>query len=119
MKVEVAVDIVKRALENPVSTWLDYTPQNIPIAIYDDDEFSFINYPNPPSERPDNLMAATAIDINGTLTATIPVADCDDERELIAVVYHECFHVYQRQRFQYNEEYDFFEIMAFYPELNP
>ncbi|MBN2394620.1 MAG: hypothetical protein JXR84_28070, partial [Anaerolineae bacterium] len=119
MKVEVAVDIVKRALENPVSTWLDYTPKNIPMAIYDDDEFVFINHPNPPSERPDNLMAATAIDINGALTATIPLAACDDEQELIALVYHECFHVYQGQRFQYNEEYHFFEIMAFYPELNP
>lgn len=119
MKAKVAVDIVKRALENPVSTWLDYTPKNVPVVFYDDDEFTFVNHPNPPSERPNHLTAATALEINGFPTAIIPLAICDDEQSLIPLVYHECFHVYQSQRFQRNREYNFFEVLAFYPELNP
>jgi len=118
MKAKVAIDIVKCALENPVSTWLDYTPKNVPVVIYDGEEFTFINHPNPPSERP-NLTAATALEINGFPTATIPLAMYDDEQSLIPLVYHECFHVYQGQRFQFNEEYNFFEVLAFYPEMNP
>jgi len=119
MKAKVTIDIVKRALENPVSTWLDYTPRNVPIVIYDDDEFIFINHPNPPSDRPNQLTAATALEINGYLTATIPLAMCNDKQSLIPLVYHECFHVHQGQKFQFDGEYNFFEVLAFYPELNP
>jgi len=119
MKTNTAFDIIQRTLENPVSTWLDYTPQNTPIVIYDDDEFIFVNHPNPSSERPSQLTAATAIEINGILTATIPLSICNDEQSLVPLVYHECFHVYQGKKFQFGGEYNFFEILAFYPELNP
>lgn len=119
MNTKQALEIVQHALENPVSTWLDYTPKNVPIVLYDDNEFVFINHPNPPKERPDNLTAATVLEINGLLTATIPLKRCDDELSLVPLVYHECFHVYQGQKFQYDGEYDFFEVLAFYPEMNP
>jgi len=114
-----AIELVELALENPVSTWLDFTPKNVPLVLYDDQGFAFINHPNPPAERPENLTAATAVEINGILTATIPVEMCDDERSLVPLVYHECFHVYQGSRFQFKGEYNFFEVLAFYPELNP
>lgn len=119
MNTKQAREIVQNALKNPVSTWLDYTPKNIPIVLYDDQEFVFINHPDPPTERPDRLTAATAFEINGLLTATIPLEICSDEQSLIPLVYHECFHVYQGQKFQYNGQYNFFEVLAFYPELNP
>ncbi len=118
MKADFALEIIQRALEKPVSTWLNYTPQNTPIVIYDDKEFVFLNHPNPPVERPDNLTAATALEINGHLTATIPLSMCDDEASLIPLIYHECFHVYQGKRFQFTGEYNFFEALAYYPELN-
>lgn len=114
-----ALEIVRQALENPVLTWLDYSPKSVPIVLYDDDEFVFINHPNPSKERPTNLTAATALEINGALTATIPVEACADEQSLVPLVYHECFHVYQGQKFQYGGEYDFFEVLAFYPEMKP
>lgn len=119
MDIKQALEIIQRALENPVPTWLDYTPQNVPLVLYDEHGFLFINHPNPPKERPDNLTAATALNINGFLTATIPLVICDDEQSLVPLVYHECFHVYQGQKFQYGGEYNFFEVLAFYPEMNP
>lgn len=119
MNARQALKIVQRALENPVPTWLDYTPQNVPIVLYDEDEFVFINHPNPPTERPTNLTAATALEINGILTATIPLRTGCDEQLLVPLVYHECFHVYQDRKFQFKGNYDFFEVLAFYPELHP
>jgi hypothetical protein len=119
MNTKQALEIVQKTLENPVHTWLEFTPQNVPIVLYDDDEFVFINHPNPPKERPEYLTAATAIEINGLLTATIPLSIGVDEQSLIPMVYHECFHVYQAQKFQFDGDYNFFEVLAFYPELNP
>jgi len=119
MNLQQAIELVERALENPVSTWLDFTPKNVPIVLYDDKDYVFINHPNPPAERPENLTAATAVEINGRLTAAIPVEMCDDKRSLVPLVYHECFHVYQGSRFQFKGEYNFFVVLAFYPELNP
>lgn len=119
MNTKQALEIIQKALENPVPTWLDYTPQNVPIVLYDDDEFAFINHPNPPKERSEYLTAATAIEINGLLTATIPLSIGVDEQSLVPLVYHECFHVYQAQKFQFDGDYNFFEVLAFYPELDP
>lgn len=115
---KIALEIIQRWLKNPVSTWLDYTPQNTPIVIYDENEFALLNHPNPPSQRPQNLTAATALEINGTLTATIPLSMCDDEQSLIPLLYHECFHVYQGKKFQFTGTYEFFKVLALYPELN-
>lgn len=119
MNTKQAIEIIKKALEHPVPTWLDYTPQNIPIVLYDDHEFVFINHPNPPKGRPEYLTAATAIEINGLLTATIPLSIGVDEQSLVPLVYHECFHVYQARKFLFDGDYNFFEVLAFYPELNP
>lgn len=119
MNLQKAIELVEYALENPVSTWLDFTPKNVPLVLYDDQGFAFINHPDPPAVRPSRLSAATAVEINGILTAAIPVEMCDDEQSLVPLVYHECFHVYQGFRFQFKGEYIFFEVLAFYPELNP
>ncbi len=114
-----AIEIVERALENPVSTWLEFTPKNVPLVLYDREDFAFLHHPHPSAERPDRLSAATAIEINGVLTAAIPLTLCEDERSLVPLVYHECFHVYQGARFQFKGGHNFFEVLAFYPELNP
>lgn len=118
MEIGSALEIVQQALTNPVSSWQDYTPQNTPIVIFDDAEFAFVNHPNPPSQRPNNLTAATAVEIEGVLTATIPLTMCEDEQTLVPLLYHECFHVYQGKKFQFTAEYNFFKVLAFYPELN-
>ncbi len=117
MKALVAADLIRQAIQNPVQTWLDYTPKDTPMVVYDEDDFIFINHPNPPTERPD-LTAATAMEINGIRTATIPSLVCEDGQSLVPLAYHECFHVYQNIAFRFTGEYDFFEVLAFYPELN-
>lgn len=118
MKIGHAIEIVQQALASPISTWQDYSPQNMPIVLFDDAEFAFVNHPNPPLLRPNNLTAATAVEIEGVLTATIPLTMCEDAQTLIPLVYHECFHVYQGKKFQFTAEYNFFKVLAFYPELN-
>ncbi|MBU0935824.1 MAG: hypothetical protein KKC64_09400 [Spirochaetes bacterium] len=116
-----ALKIVQRALKNLTSTWLDYTPEKIPFVVFDKNDFTFFNHPNPPKERPAALInnAGTATDINGVLTATLPAELCDNEIEMISCLYHECFHVYQGHNFKYDQNYVFFEVLSFYPELNP
>jgi hypothetical protein len=66
MKVSNAVEVVQKALDCPVQTWLDYSPKSFPLVIYDDNEFVLINHPAPPYERPEQLTAATAAEINDT-----------------------------------------------------
>src|SRR5574340_189132 len=119
MNITQAKKIVERALENPAATWPGYTPKHVPLALYDGGDFAFIQHPNPPAARPDNLSAATAVEINGVLTAVIPTALCDHEEALVSLVYHECFHVYQGTRFTFKGSHNFFEVLAYYPELNP
>lgn len=114
-----AIACIESAVENPVQTWCDYLPTQFPVIVYTDDVFASIHHPNPPDVRPDNLMAATAVEINGALTATIPLAMCPDAQALIPLVYHECFHVYQAGRFKFEGKTNFFEVLAYYPELNP
>ncbi|MFZ6029169.1 MAG: hypothetical protein ACOYYS_15765 [Chloroflexota bacterium] len=89
-----------------------------PLVVYDEDDFVFLNHPNPPTQRPEQLSAATATEINGVLTATIPAMYGDDENILVPLAYYECFHVYQKTAFRLRRKYDFFEVLAFYPELN-
>ena len=115
MKIVHALELVQKALTNPVSTWQEFTPQNTPLVIFDDTEFAFVNHPHPPSQRPSNLMAATAVEIEGVLTATIPLTMCEDEQSLVSLVYHECFHVYQGKKFQFTAEYNFLEFWLFIP----
>lgn len=119
MNVTEARRAVEQALVLPVQTWLDYSPKSIPLVIYDDSEFAFLNHPVPPQERPSQLTAATSIEISGVMTATIPAGMCENEEALVPLVYHECFHVFQATgAFQSTERFDFFKALAFYPELN-
>jgi len=120
MNTATAYEIARGALEHPISTWLDYSPKNTPLVLFDDKDFIFMNHPDPPAKRPDilNDRVGTAAEINGVLTATIPAEMCGDEKTLVPLLYHECFHVYQNRRFKFEGNYDFFEVLSFYPELD-
>ncbi len=114
---EIVALIEEERKQAPAVPWPGYSFQEIPFAIYDDNTVEYIGHPNPPEERPPNLMAATSIDINGTETATIPVAFCDDEQKALLMAYHEGFHVYQHHHFAPLLP-DMFTAMAYYPDLD-
>ncbi|MEO1287751.1 MAG: hypothetical protein AAFV93_08275 [Chloroflexota bacterium] len=119
MDLKSAIQLVEEALsQSSVTTWDDYDPATIPFVLYDAEATHYINYPQPPAERPNTLHAATAIDIGGIQTATIPVERVNTVEDLIPLVYHEGFHVYQAHHFQGNQRYDFFVAMAHYPEFD-
>lgn len=114
-----AVQHIQTALENPVANlWHGYDIRTIPFVIYNEDEMQFINHPNPPTERPQDLVAATSLNINGVYTATLPLHIIgQDEMSLVPIAYHEAFHVYQQHHFA-PIKFDFFAAMSHYPELD-
>ncbi len=119
MNLAEAVEIVEQALAAPVSVWPGFSPKNVPLVLYDEQGFTFLNHPAPPHERPSQLTAATTVEIEGILTATIPISLSKDEKNLIPLVYHEAFHVYQGKGvFRFAEQFHFFEVLALYPELD-
>jgi len=114
-----ALELIQQALLEPVETWSGYSPRATPLCVYDKDEHYFLNHPEPPQERPTELTAATACEIGGVVTAVIPADMCSDERTLIPLLYHECFHAHQNGgAFRFAEQFDFFRCLAYYPELN-
>ncbi len=119
LSVAQAVQHIKDALETPVpDLWTGYDIRKIPFVIYDEHDMQFINHPNPPTERPQDLVAATSLNINGVYTATLPVHIIgQDEISLVPIAYHEAFHVYQEHHFQPIYP-DFFMAMSHYPELD-
>ncbi|MBZ0289783.1 MAG: hypothetical protein K8I30_19330, partial [Anaerolineae bacterium] len=119
MNLHEAVQHVETALTKPVDVWPGYGFARIPFVIYDADEAVFFNHPNP--RRPPQLTgAATALDIEGIQTATIPAAMVKSEADLIPLLYHEGFHVYQNNGgfAAQTAAFDFFRALAFYPELH-
>ena len=121
MNLAEAVELVKQALVAPVSVWPRFSPKKVPLVLYDEQAFTFLNHPAPPQERPSQLTAATAVEIEGVLTATIPIRLSEDRtaKNLIPLVYHEAFHVYQGEGvFRFVEQFHFFEVLAYYPELD-
>ncbi|MCL4253202.1 MAG: hypothetical protein KJ043_05425 [Anaerolineae bacterium] len=120
LTIEQSVALIQQAQNRSLrDIWTGYDISQIPFVVYDDDQMVFINHPNPPTERPPTLIAATSTDINGTETATIPVKIVGkDEQTLVPIAYHEGFHVYQHHHFTPIEP-DFFTAMSYYPELNP
>ncbi len=119
MRAAQAVELIQQALLAPVETWPGYSPRAFPVCVYDKDEHYFLNHPEPPQGRPPELTAATACEIGGLMTAVIPADICSDERSLIPLLYHECFHAHQnRGAFRFAEKFDFFRCLAYYPELN-
>ncbi len=110
--------LIREYLGKHISTWFDFAPQSTPFVVYDADQFVFFNHPNPPQARGQAMIAATATEINDILTATIPAEMVDTPQALIPLMYHECFHVYQ-QCFDPDPGFDFFRILASYPELDP
>ncbi|MGD2248607.1 MAG: hypothetical protein PVF58_09385 [Candidatus Methanofastidiosia archaeon] len=119
MDIDTAVHTIKTALASAIETWPGYTPKSIPMAVFDTKKVVYINHPSPPEKRPE-LFAATAMKINGVVTATIPLQFCEDEKDIITFMYHEGFHVYQDKNFTFeiDEDFNFFEMLAFYPELD-
>lgn len=118
MKICEAVELVGKELQKPVGTWLEYSPAKIPIILFNPTDFEFINHPAPTSVRPDNLAAATSQTINDVETATIPIDLFETAEKLLPIVYHECFHVFQKTNFVFAEQFDFFKALAFYPEFD-
>ena len=110
---------IRTALESTVITWPGYDPATIPFAVYDDEAIIYINHPSPPPDRPANLLAATAVEIGGVQTATIPAGMVEADSDLIPLAYHEGFHVHQAHHFTNTVDYDFFLALANYPELDP
>ncbi|MBN2149651.1 MAG: hypothetical protein JW726_19845 [Anaerolineales bacterium] len=123
MNVQQAIEIAAQAIEREIPTWPGYSPRGIPLAIFDAEQVAYLNHPNPPTERPQQLLAATAVEINNHLTATIPLWVCSEPESVGPLVYHECFHVYQDQGgFQpipIEEGFNFYRVLADYPELDP
>jgi hypothetical protein len=119
-----AIQIIQEALVDPVETWPGYSPQAIPLLVFDDDEVAYLNHPAPPQARPSGLMAATAAEIGGELTATLPLwMFKEDAEHLVPLVYHECFHVYQDggafTGIVPAPDFSFHRALSFYPELDP
>lgn len=118
MELATVTDAIQAArAASTIEPWQGYRIQDIPFAIYDDTAVNYIGHPAPPQERPQNLMAATAVNINEVMTATVPVALCDDEQKAVAIAYHEGFHVFQHHHFAPLSA-DMFMAMAFYPDLD-
>jgi hypothetical protein len=115
-----AVALIQQAQQNPIlGLWGDYDISKIPFAVYDDNEVVYLNHPNPPQDRPPNLVAATSTDINGTQTATMPVQIVGkDVESFVPIAYHEGFHVYQHHHFKRTQA-DFFMALSHYPDLDP
>ena len=96
--------------------WPGFDLRRVPVAIYDGTATYLFRHPSPPPEftpvdgRRDVLVAPgqhssvranTAVDVAGVLTATymMPAARAASVDAAAAVVAHEAFHVYQRQRY--------------------
>lgn len=120
MDAKTAAQLVEKALSAPIIPWPGYDITIVPFVVYDDHDAIFIHHPNPPTERPERLTAATAVEINGAQTATIPSEFSATEAELIPLVYHEGFHVYQNNGAFTSTagSFNFFRALAFYPELD-
>lgn len=91
--------------------WPGFEPRQIPVAIYDGSNTYLYRHPAPPKEfepleshpgiwvfagRYPSVLANTSTDIGGVTTATFTVGAAG--RDQAAVLVHECFHVFQRQR---------------------
>jgi hypothetical protein len=109
---------IEDARRAPIRPWRDYAFELIPFVVYDDHATVYINHPSPPDERPATLMAATAVEIGGVQTATLPAFMFQTEADTLPIAYHEGFHVYQAAHFA-SHPADMFTAMAHYPELDP
>lgn len=117
MNITEVVDMIREAKSQPVETWPGYDFTRIPFAVYDDNDVVYIDHPNPPEVRPQTLMAATSVSINGVDTATIPLYLCASPEAALPIVYHEGFHVFQQTAFE-KVHADMFTAMSYYPELD-
>jgi hypothetical protein len=116
MELSEVVSLIEEAKAQPVETWPGYDFASIPVAVYNDDDVVYLGHPNPPETRPNNLMAATNIDINGVQTAIIPMWLCTTPEAAVPIAYHEGFHVYQQTAFA-KIQADMFTAMSYFPEL--
>jgi hypothetical protein len=91
--------------------WPGFEPRQIPVALYDGSSTYLYRHPAPPKEfqpleghpgiyvfagRHPSMLANTSTSIGGVTTATLTVSPAG--RDQAALLVHECFHVFQRQR---------------------
>lgn len=95
--------------------WPGFDPRRVPLAVFNGDTTLLFRHPDPPAEfvsfssrqgvwgfagRHESVTANAAAQLNGVLTATVMLTP--DKRltlrERAALVIHETFHVFQRQR---------------------
>lgn len=99
-----------RMLDLPL--WPGFEPRRIPVAIYDGERTILARHPSPPPEfkregdiwtylgRHPQMRANTSVDLGGVSTATVLMdpGSVTSPREWAAILIHESFHVFQRQR---------------------
>lgn len=92
--------------------WPGFDPRRTPVAIYDGERTILVRHPSPPPEfklegnlrvfpgRHEAMRANTSAELGGVQTGTLIVdpAKPRSAREWAAVLVHETFHVFQRQR---------------------
>ena len=91
--------------------WPGFEPRQIPVALYDGFNTYLCRHPAPPKEfqpledhpgifvfagRHPSMLANTSTGIGGITTATVTLDAAG--RNQAAILVHECFHVFQRQR---------------------
>lgn len=95
--------------------WPGFDPRRVPLAIFNGDATFLFRHPNPPPEfvslssrqgvwafagRHESVTANATAELNGVLTATamLKPGARRDPRGQAALVIHEAFHVFQRER---------------------
>lgn len=95
--------------------WPGFDPRRVPLAIFNGDETLLFRHPNPPPEfvplasrrgvwvfagRHESVTANATAELGGVLTATamLKPGARRDARAQAALVIHEAFHVFQRER---------------------
>ncbi|GAB4514108.1 MAG: hypothetical protein OHK0046_15760 [Anaerolineae bacterium] len=112
MSLSEAVVSVERALASPMNTWPGYTPAEFPYILYDEEGFTLLNHPNPPTTWPDDLQPGV-MPINAVLTAVVPLPR--QQNDLLPHLYRTGFKLYQQMHFAQLAQLDMYRALAYYP----
>lgn len=102
-------------LASRTSFWPGFDPRRVPVEIYNGHTTLLFNHPSPPAEfislssrqgvwafpgRHETVTANAPVKLNGVWTATVMLEQSERRslRERAALVLHEMFHVFQRER---------------------
>lgn len=95
------------------SLWPGFNPRRVPVVLYGGNRTLLYRHPNPPPEFTElhdrqglyafpgqhpAMRANTSIELGGVQTATLILKEERSTIELAAVLIHEAFHVFQRER---------------------